>query len=86
MTPLLRTKSSLQQFCSQFENMKKNPHLTPTSGLGLPLPKATFMRKGIVGDSKNHFDEETMEQWDKMIQERVAGTGLEEIEFFKLKH
>ena len=86
MRPLLRTKSSLQQFCSQFENMKKNPHLTPTSGLGLPLPKATFMRKGIVGESRNHFDEETMEQWDKMIQERVAGTGLEEIEFFKLKH
>ena len=43
----------------KFENMKKNPHITPTSGVNLP-GKSTFMRKGIVGDCKNHFDEEMM--------------------------
>ena len=68
----------------KFENMKKNTHITPTSGVNLP-GKSTFMRKGIVGDCKNHFDEEMMKTWDKLIPQRVAGTGLEHSEVIKLK-
>ena len=38
-----------------FENMKQNPMVNPTSGLA---KQKTFMRRGIVGDWRNHFNED----------------------------
>ena len=48
------------------EGMKKliDPQISP------------FMRKGEVGDWKNHFNEEDNKYIDDLIRERVDGTGL----------
>ena len=35
-----------------------------------------FMRKGEVGDWRNHFTPEEAEFVDKMAEEKLAGTGL----------
>ena len=59
-----------------FENMKKNPNATPTAGVKLPETAPDFMRKGKVGDWKNHFNVDTLEKWDRWIEENTAGTGL----------
>ena len=59
-----------------FENMKKNPHATPTAGVKLPETSPDFLRKGKVGDWKNHFNADTLEKWDRWIEGNTAGTGL----------
>ena len=48
------------------ENMKKlvDPQISP------------FIRKGQVGDWKNHFNEEDNKYMDDLIRRRVDGTGL----------
>ncbi|XP_014666424.1 PREDICTED: sulfotransferase family cytosolic 1B member 1-like isoform X1 [Priapulus caudatus] len=43
-------------------------------------PTATpFQRKGVVGDWKNHFTVAQSEEFDKVYQEKFAGTGLQHI-------
>ena len=54
-----------------FGSMKTNPSVNRTvSG------KDYFMRKGEVGDWRNHFTPEEAEFVDKMAEEKLAGTGL----------
>jgi len=60
----------------KFENFKKNPSVNMEAADPNQGKKGTFIRKGIVGDWKNHFDEETDQQWDKWIQENIEGTDL----------
>lgn len=36
-----------------------------------------FVRKGIIGDWKNHMSEEMVAKFDKWIEESTRGTGLE---------
>jgi len=68
---------------NSFENMKKNPNANPLSGI--KGDGKGFQRKGIVGDWKNHFDEEMESMWDKYIEDNVSAFGLEEIKFLE-KH
>ena len=35
-----------------------------------------FIRKGIVGDWKTHFDEATSKEWDRWVEEETKGTGF----------
>ncbi len=35
-----------------------------------------FFRKGLVGDWKNYFSGEKLEEWDKWIQQQLEGTSL----------
>ena len=37
------------------------------------------MRKGVVGDWKNHFTEEQAKRYDQLVAEKLKGTGLEKI-------
>ena len=50
---------------SNFSWMKRNPGEQP------------FLRKGVVGDWKNHFSAEQSAQLDEVYQSRMKGTGLE---------
>ena len=59
-----------------FENMKKNPNATPVAGVKLPETTPDFMRKGKVGDWKNHFNPDTLEKWDRWIEGNTVGTGI----------
>ena len=38
--------------------------------------KKDFIRKGIVGDWKNHFTEENNKIWDDWIAENLKGTDI----------
>ena len=35
-----------------------------------------FIRKGMVGDWKNYFNEENNKVWDKWIAENLEGTDI----------
>jgi hypothetical protein len=36
-----------------------------------------FIRKGIIGDWKNHFDEEMNSQWDPWIEKQLKGSSFQ---------
>ena len=36
----------------------------------------TFIRKGIIGDWKNYFDDNMNEEWDPWIENQLAGSGF----------
>ena len=61
---------------SSFSAMKKNP---TTSYKWVPMsPGSTpFIRKGVVGDWKNHFTPEQSVQFDAIYEEKFKSVGLE---------
>ena len=64
---------------STIDRMKANPN---TNFSWLPTTMFTFkevnpfLRKGIVGDWKNHFTAEQSAKFDAVYQEKMKGTGL----------
>ena len=61
-----------------FSAMKHNPSANMSwtdqqRAEGLP----PFMRKGVVGDWKNHFSEEQSARMDAEVAEKMLGSGLE---------
>lgn len=62
---------------SHFKEMVKNPMTLLRIFPFLDADIKRFMRKGMVGDWKNHFNEEQNEYIDKMYNERIRGTGIE---------
>jgi len=60
---------SILDFTS-FANLKEHLRASKTK-------HADFMRKGKVGDWRNHFTSEQNEMINQLIEERLAGTGLE---------
>ena len=65
----------------KFDNMKKS--VFSNFSAGIVPPEKQFVRKGEVGDWRNHFNDETDEKWNKWIDENVKGTGLENVPHFK---
>ncbi|XP_038064363.1 sulfotransferase 1A3-like [Patiria miniata] len=64
--------------CS-FANMKKNPMTNPDSLLEMVMGKQegrSFMRKGVVGDSKTHLSESQAAAIDAVCKEKLAPAGL----------
>ena len=64
---------------STFENMKSNPltnpqHFEPLKHL--EKGNGEFLRKGIVGDWKNHFSEEQLARFNAEYAKRMSGTDL----------
>ena len=60
---------------SEFESMKSNP-LTNYSWKSEGLDKP-FMRKGMVGDWKNHFSDEESAMFDTLYTDRMKESGLD---------
>ena len=65
---------------STFDSMKDNPLATYDS---LPeAPEVTingstpFIRKGVIGDWKNHFSDEQSARFDAEYTKRMSGSGL----------
>ena len=60
-----------------FESMKDDPLATPDSLSFDSVPNSTpFMRKGVIGDWKNHFSDEQSARLDAEYAKRMSGTGL----------
>ena len=75
--PLSEDQVDMLENYISFDNMKKNSNATPVAGIQMP---GEFLRKGKVGDWKNHFNAEMLERWETWIEENIANTGLEFVE------
>jgi len=67
------------QHCN-FDSMSKNPMTNYSQGgaaIKAPGCTGSFMRKGKVGDWRNHFTDEMSKKMDLYIEKHFAGTGLE---------
>ena len=66
---------------STFENMRSDPSANPDSLSSIKAritkDSTPFLRKGIVGDWKNHFSDEQSARLDDEYAKRMAGSGLE---------
>lgn len=60
----------------QFDNMKKNDMTNCSTVTVLDFNVSHFMRKGKVGDWKNHFTVTQNEQFDEHYQKKMQKTGL----------
>ena len=62
-----------------FQAMKSNPKLNINKqpGSSSLFKKSSHLRKGIVGDWKNHFSDEQLAEFDRVCQSRLKGTGLD---------
>ncbi|XP_038065189.1 sulfotransferase 1A1-like isoform X2 [Patiria miniata] len=74
------TLDAITEHCT-FANMKKNPMANQDSVFALPVDektgdKASFMRKGKVGDWRSHFTVAQNEVMDAKTKEKLHGTGL----------
>ena len=65
---------------TSFAKMKTNSMVNyEFFGAGMNFSESGFMRKGEVGDWKNLFTKEQNDRCNILQEERLAGTGLDEI-------
>ena len=55
------------------DNFKKNPSVNKIHEM---RGKTNFIRKGIVGDYRNHFDEKMVQEWDEWLNEEFKDTDI----------
>ncbi len=60
-----------------FQAMKSNPNLHFNKFNKIFKKEGSHLRKGVVGDWKNHFSDEQLAEFDKLYESRLKGTGLE---------
>ena len=65
---------------STFDSMKDNPLATydslPEVQKILASDSTPFIRKGVIGDWKNHFSAEQSARFDAEYTKRMSGAGL----------
>ncbi|XP_029011309.1 cytosolic sulfotransferase 3-like [Betta splendens] len=60
-----------------FDSMKRNALVNGSTATSLDLNVSPFIRKGKVGDWKNHFTVEQNEQFDEDYGEKMTNTDLQ---------
>ncbi|XP_050209046.1 cytosolic sulfotransferase 15-like [Mercurialis annua] len=66
--------AEISEFCS-FENLK-NLEVNKNGKRPSGAPNSSFFRKGEVGDWRNHLTPLMAERLEKLIQEKLEGSGL----------
>uniref|UniRef100_A0A646QEH4 Amine sulfotransferase n=1 Tax=Hemiscolopendra marginata TaxID=943146 RepID=A0A646QEH4_9MYRI len=72
--------ATIVKLCS-FENMKANPVVNKNFFQEEKVAKEdfTYLRKGIVGDWKNHFSKDINDKFEKLLDEKVKDPQLKKI-------
>ena len=77
---LERTDAEIDEVveASSFEAMKNNDaaNYNWLSGEWLDPGREPFVRKGIIGDWKNHFNEESIKKLDEYMERRMKDSGI----------
>lgn len=67
-------------FHLDFKNFRENKSVNKSEEVMPDMKKEEkknpFIRKGVVGDWKNYFDQETNRDWDHWIEETLKDTGM----------
>ena len=73
------TADVVESICEQttFESMRNNDAANRSWMKDMLTEGSTFMRKGEVGDWRNHFSEEQSTKLDREYSARITGTGLD---------
>ena len=58
------------------DNFKTNKAVNKSTLHVDKLANSQFIRKGIVGDHQNYFDEIMEKDWDEWLSEEFSGTGI----------
>ena len=61
------------------ETFRKNQFVNKTKEIPSDKDGNTFIRKGIIGDWKNYFDDEMNNKWDPWIEKQLADTDFKMI-------
>ena len=68
-------KTALMDYLS-IDNFRKNTAVNKEHEIP-GKEKGSFIRKGIVGDHKNYFDQEMLEEWDKWLKNEFIVTDID---------
>ena len=73
------TADVVESICEQttFKSMKNNDSVNYSWGKAVAEGSTDFIRKGVVGDWRNHFSEEQSTRMDREYTARMTGTGLD---------
>ena len=67
----------------RFDNYQKTSSMNKKAELQ-GKGKGQFIRKGIVGDWINHFQDKTVREWDMMINQEFDKTGIQDNKILEL--
>ena len=59
-----------------FDNMRNNPQTNASQEGHYKVKESAFIRKGQVGDWKNHMSREQNDHIDKLFEEKIKPTGM----------
>ena len=81
--PLTEDQKDVLESHVEFDNMKKNVNAYHNKNYNSAAAEFHFMRKGVVGDWENYFDEKTNKEYDQWIMDKIRGSGMEKLEVLK---
>ena len=58
------------------DNFKTNKAVNKTTEIVDKIATSPFIRKGIIGDHQNYFDEIMEKDWDEWLSKEFSGTGI----------
>ena len=59
------------------ETFRKNTFVNKEKEIPPDVKGHGFIRKGIIGDWKNYFDDEMNRDWDPWIEKQLTGSGFQ---------
>ena len=58
------------------ESFRRNKYVNKSNFFKADENGHSFIRKGVIGDWKNHFDEEMNKEWDSEIERQLSGSNF----------